>query len=138
MRTTMAAGAAMLCVLATGASARATDDFSTAWSTCESGRAAARHTEAADACWSAFEAGMKKRDYAAAFAAAAKGCEKYGRADYCAFMTQMPKPAARGAVVKVGTQQAELGKNLVRAASLVHPVDVEDAESGYYMKRSAR
>src|SRR5688572_16005625 len=117
MRTMIAAGAAVLCVLATNASARAPDDFSAAWAACESGRASVRHVEAVDACWTAYESAMKRRNYPAAFAAAAKGCEKYGRADYCTFMSQMPQPVARGGVVKVGADQSQLGRSLTRAAS---------------------
>lgn len=137
MKNVCAVGGLILCALSASAAARAPGDFATSWAACDSGRGNARYAEAVDACWSAYEAAMAKRDYPAALAAANRGCEKYGRADYCTFKSQLPAPVARGGVVRVGDEQAQLGRSVQRAALFVHPADVEDGERGYFMRGGA-
>ena len=134
MKNACAVGGLILCGLSAGVSARAPEDFAASWSACESGRGNARYEQAVDACWGAYEAAIVKRDYPGALVAVSRGCETYRRADYCTFMLKLAGPSAKGGVVRVATDQAQLGRDLQRAATFVHPVDIEDGESGHVMR----
>jgi hypothetical protein len=97
---------------------------------CESGRSSRFYSDPADSCWAAFEEAVDRLEFAEAARVARRGCEKFGRGDYCTFMAWFDAAKPRVIVVRRGSENERIGRALAYASEFLWPVDVEDAELG--------
>ena len=92
---------------------------------------------AADACWTAFTLSLEAKNYADALQSVKNGCEKYGRGDHCLFLEDLKQQRSGLVPVAAGVDRGGVGEALQRAAELVNPVDIVDAELGAIQRRSS-
>lgn len=97
---------------------------------CQSGKRSRLYDEPAEACWGAFEEAVDRLEFANAAAAVRRGCEKYGRGDYCTFIAWFEEGKTRVIVMRPGRENERIGRALAYAAEFLWPPDVEDAEIG--------
>lgn len=89
-------------------------------------------------CWVAYDAAVKRRDFELALSYVRTGCEKYGRADYCLFTSQLAEQPGQIVNVGAGGASKRMGEALVRAGQVVTPRDYEDGERGVVLRELLR